>query len=112
MGSIVVVVVLPFAKFVVEDVGVVDHDTVEESIELFLVYAVAAFDFAVEAWCGGFDVGVAESLVLDVPVELGLELGSVVGLDCVDAKWKAFGDVVDERDRGLLVAAWIDPQDS
>ena len=86
MGSIVVVVVLPFAEFVVQDVGVVDHDAVQKAVELFLIYAVAAFDFAVQAWCGGFDVGMTEALIQDVPLELSLEFSSVVGLDGVDAK--------------------------
>jgi hypothetical protein len=40
----VVVVVFPFAEFVVEDLGVVDKDAVEEAVELFGVDAVGAFD--------------------------------------------------------------------
>lgn len=44
----VVVVVLPLAQFVVEDLGVVDDDAVEEPVELLGVDAVGAFYFAVQ----------------------------------------------------------------
>ena len=54
MGAVVVVVVLPFAELVVEDLGVVDEGAVEEPVELFGVDAVGAFDLAVEAWGTGF----------------------------------------------------------
>ena len=47
---------------------------------------VGAFDLAVETWCSGSDVGVADALVEEVPVELGLELGAVVGLDLLDVE--------------------------
>jgi hypothetical protein len=44
VGAMVVVVVLPFAQFGVEDFGVVDDEAVEEAVELFGVDAVGAFD--------------------------------------------------------------------
>jgi hypothetical protein len=53
-------------------------------VEEFLgVDAVLAFHFAVEPRCGRSDVDVADALVQDVPVEGGLELSAVVGLDTV-----------------------------
>jgi hypothetical protein len=70
VGSVVVVVVLPFGEAFVEDVGVVDDDAVEEGVELFGVDAVGAFYFAVESWGGGFDVDAADTAVENVPVEL------------------------------------------
>ena len=69
MGSIVVVVVLPFFKLVVEEVDVVDDLALEEPVELFGVDSVGAFDLAVEAGCGGLDVDVADAFVEQVPVE-------------------------------------------
>ena len=104
----VVVVVLPFAEFVVEQVCVIDHDPIEESVELFGVDAVGSFDFAVESWGGGSDLCVGESFVEYVPVEHCLELGTVVCLDRVDFERQPFGDVVDERDCGFLIAAGVD----
>jgi len=38
--AMVVVVVLPFSEFVVEDLGVVDDEAVEEGVELLNVDAV------------------------------------------------------------------------
>jgi hypothetical protein len=57
--AMVVVVVLPFLEFGVEQASVVD--------------AVAAFDFAVQAGCAGFDVDVVDAFVYDVPVKTALE---------------------------------------
>ena len=42
VGAVVVVVVLPFLELVVEDLGVVDDDAVEEAVELFGIDAVGA----------------------------------------------------------------------
>ena len=44
MGSIVVVVVLPLLEAVGEEVGVVDDLSFQESVELFGVDAVGAFE--------------------------------------------------------------------
>ena len=110
MGSVEVVEGLPFLEFVVEELGVVDDDAFEHSVELFLVDAVRAFDFSVESWCGGLDVDVADAAVEDVPVEAGLELGAVVGLDHLDLEGQLLEDVVDELDRGFLGVAGIDPE--
>ena len=59
MRAMVVVVVLPFAEFVVEDLGVVDDDSVEECVELFGVDAVGAFDFPVQPRSAALDVALA-----------------------------------------------------
>jgi hypothetical protein len=77
VGAVVVVVVLPFAELVVEDLGVVDEGAVEEPVELLGVDAVGAFDLAVEPGGAGLDVEVADALVQGVVVERGLELGAV-----------------------------------
>jgi hypothetical protein len=60
MGAMVVVEVLPFLDLVVEQLCVVDEDAFELAVELLGVDAVGAFDFAVEARCGGLDVDVAD----------------------------------------------------
>lgn len=49
MGTMVVVVVFPLAELVVEDLGVVDDEAVQEAVELLGVDPVGAFDFAVQA---------------------------------------------------------------
>ena len=60
----------------------------------------------------GRNVDVADAAVEDVPVEGALELGAVVGLDHFDLEWELLQHVVEERDRGLLVVAWVDPKHS
>jgi hypothetical protein len=59
---VVVVEVLPLAQLVVEDLGVVDHDPVEQAVELLGVDAVGALDLAVEPRRAGLDVDVADAL--------------------------------------------------
>lgn len=110
MGSVEVVEVLPFLELVVEYVGFVDDDPFEHSVELFVVYPVRSFDFAVEARSCRFDVDVSDPSIQDVIVELGLKLCAVVGLDCVDPERQLLQEIVEELDRGLLVALGIDTQ--
>ena len=62
MGPVVVVVVLPFLEFLVEQAGVVLDDTVEQPVELFGVDAVGALDFPVEPRRRRADVDVADAL--------------------------------------------------
>ena len=51
-----------------------------------------------------FDVGMADALIFDVPVELCLELMAVIGSDLFDAERELFDDVIDKVDRvGLCV---------
>ena len=77
VGSVVVVVVLPLAELVVEQVGVVDDDPVEEPVELFGVDAVGSLHLSVQPWGAGFDVDVLGAFIQGVPVEVGAELGAV-----------------------------------
>jgi hypothetical protein len=46
-----VVVVLPLLELVVEDLGVVDHGSVEEPVELLGIDAVRTLHLAVEPGC-------------------------------------------------------------
>ena len=61
------------------------------------------FDFAIEPRRRWSDVDVLNAFVEQAPVEAGLELGSVVGLDLHDIERQLLEDVVDKADRGLLV---------
>jgi hypothetical protein len=65
----VVVEVLPLGELVVEQLGVVDHDAVQEAVELLGVDPVAALDLAVEPGRGGLDVAMPDALAGQVPVE-------------------------------------------
>ena len=63
-----------------------------------------ALDLAVQLRGAALDVGMPDALVLDVPVELGLELMAIVGSDFLDAERELFDDVIDEVDGvGLCV---------
>ena len=44
----------------------------------------------------------ADALVFDMPVELGLELVAVVGSDFADTERELLDDVIDGVDRGIL----------
>ena len=47
---------------------------------------MGAFDLAVELWRARIDVDVANALVFDLPVKLGLELVPAVGSDALHTK--------------------------
>ena len=63
MRTSVVVEVLPLLELLVEDLCIVDHDPIEEAIELLGIDPVGALDLAVEARPQGLDVDVANALV-------------------------------------------------
>ena len=50
----------------------------------------------------GFDVGMAYTYVLQVPVEFGLEFVTVIGANSIDPEWELGDDVIHEVDRILL----------
>ena len=60
---------------------------------------MGTLDLAVELWGSALDIGMADALILDMPVELGLELMPVVGPDLLDAERELFDDVINEVDR-------------
>ena len=81
MGPVVIVVVLPLPQLLVKEVDVVaDAVVVEELIELLGIDAMGSLHLAVEMRRAGTDVDVADIPFLQVPMELGLELGAVVRL--------------------------------
>ena len=110
VGAVEVVEVLPLLELLGEELGVVDDDAVEQSVELLGVDAVGPLDLAVEPRRVGLDVDVADPTVQDMPMERSLELGAVVRLDALDTERQLLEDVVDELDGGLLVVSWIHPQ--
>jgi hypothetical protein len=71
---------------------------------------VRSLDFTVQLRGSGFDVHVSDTLVLDVPVELGLPLVPAIRAYRMDAERKFVDDVIDEVDRTLLVVPLVDLQ--
>lgn len=63
MGSIAVVVVLPFLELVVEEVDVVDDLAFKEPVELLGVDPVRAFDLAIQPRRGRLDIDMADAFV-------------------------------------------------
>ncbi len=57
---------------------------------------MGSLDLAVQLRGSALDIGVTDALVLDIPVELGLELMAVVGSDFLDAVRELFDDVIDK----------------
>tara|TARA_B110000285_G_C14630528_1_gene383197 strand:- start:306 stop:491 length:186 start_codon:yes stop_codon:yes gene_type:complete len=49
-----------------------------------------------------FDIGVTNSLILDMLVKLGLEFMTVVGADFLDAKREFFDDMINKVNRVSL----------
>ena len=56
------------------------------------------FNLSVELRASGLDIGVPDTAVLDVPVELGLELVAAIGADALDAEGELLDHVFDEVD--------------
>ena len=111
MGSGEIVEALPLVDLGVEELGVVYDLAGEEPIELLVVDAMRALDFAVEPRRRWSNVDVLDAFVEQVLMEASLKLGSVVGLDLHNIERQLLDDVVDELDRGLLIQALVDPQD-
>ncbi len=59
----------------------------QQLIELFGVGSMRAFDLAIELRRIWFDIGVSDTLVLNMPVEFGLELMAVVSTNLTDPEW-------------------------
>ncbi len=69
---------LPLIKFSLKiDVSFV----VEKLSEFLLVGSVRSFHLSIQLKRAGFDVGVADAFVFDIPVKLGLKLVAIVGPD-------------------------------
>ncbi len=84
MGSGQVIEAFPFGQscLQIDVVGVS-----QQLIELFGVGSMRAFDLAIELRRIWFDIGVSDTLVLNMPVEFGLELMAVVSTNLTDPEW-------------------------
>jgi len=67
-----------------------------------LIRSVGSLNFAIELWRAPFDVGVSDALVLDIPMELGLELMAIVSPNVANAERKLLNDMINEVDRVSL----------
>jgi len=75
-------------------------------IEFLVVGTVRAFDLAIELWRTRLDVCVTDALILDTPMELGLEFVAIIGANFPDPGGKALDNMVNEGDGiGLGVPA-------
>ena len=102
MGSVEVVEVFPDLEFLLQ-INIVSIG--EQLIEFLLISQMGSFDFTVETRCPWSDINMPNAYVGQVPVKLGLELMTVVGSDRVNAKGKAFNNMVDKLNGGGLVMA-------
>ena len=102
-----VIEALPLGKFLFQiDVAFVG----EQLVELLFVGSMRSLDLSVELRRAWLDVGVANALVLDMPVEPGLEFVSVVGPDFLDPEREPPDHVVDEVDGIPLGVSIVDFQ--
>lgn len=107
MRSVEVVEALPFIEFSLQiDVPFV----AEQLIKFLLIRAVRSFHFATQLRGTALDVGMTNTEVLDMPVELGLELVTVVGSDFAYPERELVNDMIDEVDRIGLCMFFIDFQ--
>ena len=60
---------------------------------------MGSLDLTVELGSSALDIGMADALIFDVPMELGLELMAIVSPDLFDAERELFNDVIDKVDR-------------
>ncbi len=110
MWSIVVLVVFPLLKSLVEGVRIVDDFTFEQSIELVGIDALRAFDFAFQSRGSGTDLDVSDAHVEQVSMKRRAEFLAVVRVDLLDLERQFREDVIDEfRSRTSDRCAWQVP---
>jgi hypothetical protein len=91
---------------------IADAVLVEELVELLVIDAMRALHLAIKAWRTRADVDVPDVSRLEMPVELRLEFGAVVGLDHVYTERQPAHDLVDELHGRALGARVVDLQDA
>ena len=82
----------------------------EKLVELLLIGSLGSFDLAVELRRVGFDLGVADAFVLDMPMEFRLEFMPIVGANFLNAAGKGSDDMIYEVYGIGLVVAFVDLQ--
>src|SRR5262245_43043252 len=80
-------------------------------IELVGVGSMAALDLPVALGTTPRDPAVQNADILEMPGEVGAELGPVVGLNSLDRHRQTLAHLVDESDRGLDRVVVVDLQD-
>ena len=71
----------------------------EELVEFLFTRSMRSLDLSVQLRRRGFDVGVTNAQVLNMPMELSLEFMVIVRSNLADSKRKFFDDGIDEVDR-------------
>ena len=66
---------------------------------------MGSLDLAAHLRCSWIDVSMTDALIFDIPVELGVELMSVIGSDLYDAERDLIYDVIGDVDRVCLFRA-------
>jgi hypothetical protein len=69
---------------------------------------VGTFHFAIEPWRSWFDIAVPYTQLLDVSMELGLELLTIVCSNCLNTEGILLFHVINKRDRCGLVVPMVD----
>ena len=111
MGPVVIVVVFPLLQFFIKQLNIVCNPTVvQQLVKLLIVHAMRALDFPIEMRRAWPDVDVPNVLGFEMPMELGLKFGPIVGLYDMDPKREPAQDVVHELDGRALIARVKDLQ--
>lgn len=61
-----------------------------------LVGGMGSLNLTIQLRCSALNRGMADALVLEIPVKLGLELMAVIGSDLCHAEREFIDDVIDE----------------
>ena len=105
MGSGEIVEAFPFSQLLVK----IDIISVSKQlVDFLLICPVRAFDLAIQLRRTSLDIGMADALIFDVPMEPGLEFVAIVGAHFPDPERKPGDDVVDEGNRVGLGMSVID----
>ena len=76
MRAVVIVVVLPLAQLLIEQVNIVGHAiTIEQLVELLVVHAMRPLDLPIQVRGARPDMDVPDVSRLEMPVESRLKLG-------------------------------------
>ncbi len=77
-------------------------------MEFLFVGSMGSFDLAIELRGSWLDVDLADAVVLDMPMEPGLEFVPVDGADLLDPEGEGLDDVVDEVGGVCLGVPFVD----
>ena len=100
-----IVEALPFRK---RSVKVYVTGVRQQLVELLLVGPVRPLDLAIELRGIRLDVGMTDALVLDVPMELGLELMAIVGAHLADPEGEPGNEYPSGEGRLVCDGVWVE----